>query len=51
MMAKRTYASIKAELEEAEDYIQELEDRLDEIVGVASGEEDEDDDEDEVVTE
>jgi hypothetical protein len=47
-MPRRTksQAELKAELDEAKDYIEELEGKLDNIAGLASGEEEEDEDED-----
>jgi hypothetical protein len=47
-MPRRTNskAELKAELDEAKDYIEELEGKLDDIAGLASGEDDEDEDDD-----
>lgn len=42
--APKTKADLQDELEEARDYIEQLEGRLDSIVGVANGEDDEDED-------
>lgn len=51
MKRVKTKAEIEAELESANDYIEELETKLDSIAGIASGDEDEeegdDDDEEE----
>lgn len=45
-MARKAYQTLKAELDEANDYIAELEEKLEEIVGIAT-DEDEDQGEDE----
>jgi hypothetical protein len=42
-MAKKTYQTLKAELDEANDYIAELEEKIEEIAGIVT-DEDEDDD-------
>ena len=45
-MAKRTYQTLKAELDEANDYIAELEEKLEDIAGLALGDDDADEDQD-----
>ena len=45
-MASKSYSQLKSELAEANDFIVELEARLDKIGGIVAGEADEDEDED-----
>lgn len=48
-MARKAYQTLKAELDEANDYIAELEERLEDIVGIATDEDEGEDEEDELV--
>jgi hypothetical protein len=45
-MPRKNTRDLQAELDDANDYIADLEDKLDSIAGIASGDEDEDDDSD-----
>jgi hypothetical protein len=47
MKRVKTKTEIEAELETANDYIEELETKLDSIAGIAAGDEDEEDDDEE----
>ncbi len=44
-MARKNPSNLQAELDDANDYITELEDRLDSIAGIVSGDDESDDDE------
>jgi hypothetical protein len=47
----KTKADLQSELDEANDYIEELEAKLDDIAGIAADEDEEEDDDEEVVEE
>ena len=46
MANRKTKPQLEAELDEANDYIEELEEKLDDIVGIAADEEEDSDEED-----
>ena len=47
MARRKTLAELKSELDSADDYIESLEEKLDDIAGIATDNDDEDEDEDE----
>ena len=46
MARRKTLAELKSELDSANDYIESLEEKLDDIAGIATDEDDEDEDDD-----
>jgi hypothetical protein len=46
MTRRKTLAELKSELDSANEYIESLESKLDDIAGIATDEDDEDEDED-----